>query len=409
MPARRRPAAGNTSAGRPGADRLVLLLVLNGLRDKMIFLAARGEQYLPALIFFAVLPFVDMIIALKLLIVVVWVGAGVLQVRQALRQRRTADGEQHAPRSPSSGSSALHYRDFPATSAPRGSQSPGPRRRHDGRDRPAAGPAVLDQPLGHARGRAGHGLLPRCSSRRRSRWRCRWSGTSSSPHDAASCSLASRRGRLRRRATCPRRGCSPRSSAACCSSRCSATCAPTWSRSCRRCASTPATGPPRCGLSRPAREDKLNEHLRQGRANRSTSYRRSTTPRGRRSRCSTLVAWRTMHSQGRGLFSVLLKHLPDIDAYTVREAEFVCNSLIGFNFGDGHLHDDRLIAADPARCRFAPGEFVVVWVESQPVHATTRSTRSSTPLWASSSAGPGRWPTRSRSSRGCPTGPSRRT
>ena len=48
-----------------------------GLRDKTIFLAARGEQYLPALFFFAVLPFVDMIVAVKLLIVVVWVGAGV--------------------------------------------------------------------------------------------------------------------------------------------------------------------------------------------------------------------------------------------------------------------------------------------------------------------------------------------
>src|SRR6185312_3338722 len=52
----------------------IVLLVLNGLRDKTIFLGARGEQYLPALIFFAVLPFVNMIIALKMLIVVVWVG-----------------------------------------------------------------------------------------------------------------------------------------------------------------------------------------------------------------------------------------------------------------------------------------------------------------------------------------------
>ena len=26
-----------------------------------------------------------------------------------------------------------------------------------------------------------------------------------------------------------------------------------------------------------------------------------------------VIAWRTMHSQGRGLFSVLLKNLPDID------------------------------------------------------------------------------------------------
>src|ERR1700739_1192784 len=54
----------------------MVLLVLIGLRDKTIFLAARGEQYLPALFFFTVLPFADMIIALKLLIVVVWVGAG---------------------------------------------------------------------------------------------------------------------------------------------------------------------------------------------------------------------------------------------------------------------------------------------------------------------------------------------
>ena len=49
----------------------MVLLVLIGLRDKTIFLAARGEQYLPALFFFTVLPFVNMIIALKMLIVVV--------------------------------------------------------------------------------------------------------------------------------------------------------------------------------------------------------------------------------------------------------------------------------------------------------------------------------------------------
>ena len=55
----------------------IVLLVLMGLRDKVVFLAARGEQYLPALIMFAAFPFVNMIIGLKLLIVVVWVGAGV--------------------------------------------------------------------------------------------------------------------------------------------------------------------------------------------------------------------------------------------------------------------------------------------------------------------------------------------
>ena len=78
-----------------------------------------------------------------------------------------------------------------------------------------------------------------------------------------------------------------------------------------------------------------------------------------------VISWRTMHSQGRGLFSVLLKNLPDIDSRSVREGEFVCNSLIGFNFGDGHLHNEEMIAAVQREAAFEPGELVIVWVESQ--------------------------------------------
>ena len=52
------------------------------------------------------------------------------------------------------------------------------------------------------------------------------------------------------------------------------------------------------------------------------------------------LAWRAMHSQGRGLNSVMINQLgDDIDTYTLREAEFSCNAIVGFNFGDGHLHD----------------------------------------------------------------------
>jgi transmembrane protein DUF3556 len=78
-----------------------------------------------------------------------------------------------------------------------------------------------------------------------------------------------------------------------------------------------------------------------------------------------VISWRTMHSQGRGLFSVLVNTLPDIDTRSVREGEFVCNSLIGFNFGDDHLHDAQMIAAVQREASFDPGELVVVWVESQ--------------------------------------------
>lgn len=81
-----------------------------------------------------------------------------------------------------------------------------------------------------------------------------------------------------------------------------------------------------------------------------------------------LLGWRSLHSQARGLNSVMMNHLgEDIDTYTLREAEFSCNAIIGFNFGDGHLHDERMLQAIQKRCNFAPGEFMVVWVESEPI------------------------------------------
>ena len=52
----------------------------------------------------------------------------------------------------------------------------------------------------------------------------------------------------------------------------------------------------------------------------------------------------------------------DIYSYYLRDAEPLCNAVVGFNFGDGHLHDWRLIQAIQKRCRFAPGELVVMWV-----------------------------------------------
>ncbi|MEU6777055.1 DUF3556 domain-containing protein [Streptomyces sp. NPDC046759] len=81
------------------------------------------------------------------------------------------------------------------------------------------------------------------------------------------------------------------------------------------------------------------------------------------------IAWRSMHSQGKGLLSVARAYLgDDLDTYTVREGEVGANLVVGWNFGDGHLHDDQLIEAIQRRLHFAPGEFVVFWVESQPIH-----------------------------------------
>lgn len=78
-------------------------------------------------------------------------------------------------------------------------------------------------------------------------------------------------------------------------------------------------------------------------------------------------AWRSMHSAGRSLHTLLAKYV-DMDTYRIREGETVVSGLIGWNFGDGHLHDEQLVAAVQDRCHYAPGDLVVVYTESQPIH-----------------------------------------
>src|SRR5262249_32155440 len=81
------------------------------------------------------------------------------------------------------------------------------------------------------------------------------------------------------------------------------------------------------------------------------------------------LGWRAMHSQGPALFSMLSRHPAQNLAHDPpREAEFGSTRIVGFNFGDGPFHDERLIAAIQKRCHFEPGEFLVAWVESQPIH-----------------------------------------
>ena len=177
-----------------------------------------------------------------------------------------------------------------------------------------------------------HGLLPRCSSSRRSRWRCRWSGTCCSPVRAVFLFLGyPELGRATASATCPRRGCSPRSSPAWCSSRCWATCAPTWCPSCpsmRQYAGNWASAT--WAFAPGARGEAERAHSSRPRQKQVDQLPTTCgTSRGRRrSSMQQMIGWRSMHSQGRGLFSVLINHLgDDIDTDAIREAEFACNSL----------------------------------------------------------------------------------
>ena len=80
------------------------------------------------------------------------------------------------------------------------------------------------------------------------------------------------------------------------------------------------------------------------------------------------LAFRSMHSHGRALNALSLRAVEDVEDYSVREGELVAGVVLGYNFGDGHFHDHRLLAAVQERCRFEPGELRVVTLESQPAH-----------------------------------------
>jgi len=80
------------------------------------------------------------------------------------------------------------------------------------------------------------------------------------------------------------------------------------------------------------------------------------------------LAFRSMHSHGRALNGLTARAVDDIEGYDVREGELVAGVVLGYNFGDGHFHDQRLLAAVQERCDFAPGEVRVVTLESQPAH-----------------------------------------
>jgi hypothetical protein len=342
----------------------ILLLILNGLRDKTIFLGARGEQYLPALIFFAVLPFVDMIIALKLLILVVWVGAGISKFGKHF-SLVVPPMVSNSPWVPFTWLKRAHYRDFP-------------------RD---LRPSRVADVMAHVGGTTVEVVAPLVLFFSTNIWLTvaaaavmvifhlfivstfplavplewnvlfayatvflflgfpNWHGYAltdiSSPWLAvlliAGLLFFPILGNFRPDKV-------------------------SFLPSMRQYAGNWASA---VWAFAPGAEAKLDKVTRTAKNQVDQFVDFGYGPAWAEVTMQQVAAWRTMHSQGRGLFSVLLKNLPDIDTRTVREGEFICNSLIGFNFGDGHLHNADLIASVQRQAGFEPGELVVVWVESQ--------------------------------------------
>ena len=82
-------------------------------------------------------------------------------------------------------------------------------------------------------------------------------------------------------------------------------------------------------------------------------------------------AFRAMHTHGRALNGLLPRALgADADEadYSVREGEIVAGPLVGWNFGEGHLHNEQLLAAVQRRCNFEDGDVRIIVLEGQPIH-----------------------------------------
>jgi hypothetical protein len=77
--------------------------------------------------------------------------------------------------------------------------------------------------------------------------------------------------------------------------------------------------------------------------------------------------WRSMHIPGRAINGLLEPGLDSAGNYFCIEGELMSGSLNGWNMGDGHMHNIRMIESVQKRCHFAPGELVVIMIESQPI------------------------------------------
>jgi Transmembrane protein of unknown function (DUF3556) len=98
-----------------------------------------------------------------------------------------------------------------------------------------------------------------------------------------------------------------------------------------------------------------------------------------------IQAFRAMHLHGRALNALLPVAISDLgdddvrakglDAFEIVDGELVAGASLGWNFGEGHLHNEQLLAALQAQCAFAPGELRCVFMESQPAGTATMQWR----------------------------------
>jgi transmembrane protein DUF3556 len=81
-------------------------------------------------------------------------------------------------------------------------------------------------------------------------------------------------------------------------------------------------------------------------------------------------AFRAFNTHGRALFTLAHRVMAghNEDDYVLTDGERVTSTAIGWNFGDGHFSNEQLVTALHRRCHFEPGEVRVVMLDAQPIH-----------------------------------------
>ncbi len=80
---------------------------------------------------------------------------------------------------------------------------------------------------------------------------------------------------------------------------------------------------------------------------------------------------RLLHLEGRPLLEALPVAVDDIEEYDWIDGEVMGGTILGWNFGDGHLNGAQLLRAIQPICGFEEGELRVISVESQPLFGPT--------------------------------------
>jgi hypothetical protein len=88
-----------------------------------------------------------------------------------------------------------------------------------------------------------------------------------------------------------------------------------------------------------------------------------------------VMGFRLMHLQGRALSVLIPQAVDRLEDYEYLDGELVAGLVLGWNFGDGHLHREPLLAAVQDQCGFLPGELRCIFVEGQPFGRSTMAYR----------------------------------